>query len=254
MSERTAITRAEIRALTQARLTFGARGRALDTAGTLSFALDHAQARAAVLTDLDVTGLCDALDRVGLAHHRVTSLAGTRETFIRRPDLGRRLPDGAEAGLAGLGSADVALVLGDGLSATAVHLNGVAFMAALAERLAALSLCASPVILAQQARVALGDKIALATGAETVVIALGERPGLSAADSLGVYITHRPGPATPDSGRNCISNIREGGIGVAEAADQTARLITAMRRTGHSGVALSQGLATGTLTAFEANT
>ena len=126
-------------------------------------------------------------------------------------------------------------------------------MAALAERLGAPGLRSGPVILAQQARVAIGDKIAIATGAETVVMALGERPGLSAADSLGVYITHRPGPATPDSARNCISNIREGGIGVAEAADQAARLITAMRKAGHSGVALSQGLASGTLIAFEAN-
>ncbi|AHM04651.1 Ethanolamine ammonia-lyase light chain [Roseibacterium elongatum DSM 19469] len=170
----------------------------------------------------------------------MVSRADTRDTFIRRPDLGRGLPD--DAALGGLGPIDVALVLGDGLSATAVHLNGVAFIAALADRLAGIGLHTGPVVLARQARVALGDKIAGALGAETVVMALGERPGLSAADSLGVYITHRPRPETPDSARNCISNIRDAGLGVDAAADQTARLIEAMRATGKSGVALTRAL------------
>jgi ethanolamine ammonia-lyase small subunit len=242
MTGGTGLTRAEIRALTEARLTFGARGRALDTDGALGFALDHARARAAVLAELDIAALTAGLERAGLAHHVVTSLAATRDTFVRRPDLGRRLPEEAGAALPRTGEIDVALVLGDGLSATAVQLNGVAFIAALAVRLQAEGLRSGPVILARQARVALGDDIARAMGAGTVVIALGERPGLSAADSLGVYVTHRPAPRTPDSARNCISNIREAGTGVAEAADQTLALIRAMRRLGQSGVALSQSL------------
>ncbi|MCU4653434.1 ethanolamine ammonia-lyase subunit EutC [Roseibacterium sp. SDUM158016] len=245
MTGRDVISREEIRALTEARLTFGARGRAPDTRATLDFALDHAQARAAVLAGLDEAALSAALGRSGLAHRTVTSLAGTRETFIRRPDLGRRLSGEAEAALADAGPADVALVLGDGLSATAVMLNGVAFVATLAGRLAAEGLSVGPVILAHQARVALGDGIARAMGAETVVVALGERPGLSASDSLGVYITHRPLAETPDSARNCISNIRDAGMGVEAASDQACRLILAMRRTGQSGVALSQSLAAG---------
>ncbi len=244
MTDGTGITRAEIRALTEARLTFGARGRALETRRTLGFALDHAQARAAVLSEIDTEALARALARVDLPHHVLTSEAGTRDTYIHRPDLGRLLPEAERASLPRpAGGLDVALVLGDGLSATAVHLNGVAFIAALAARLLAEGLRIGPVILARQARVALGDGIAQAMGAETVVMALGERPGLSASDSLGVYITHRPEPQTPDSARNCISNIREAGTGVNDAAEQALRLILAMRRLGGSGVALSRALA-----------
>jgi len=234
---------AEIAALTQARLTLGRRGTALDTATSLGFALDHAKAREAVLSELDVTALSTALAANGLRHVHVSSAAETRETYIKRPDLGRRLPVGGADGLAQDDPVDVALVLGDGLSAIAVALNGPAFLAALAERLTRAGLRVGPVIIARQARVALGDEIARAMGAETVVMALGERPGLSAADSLGVYITQAPQVATPDSARNCISNIREAGLSIEAAADDAARLILAMRDLGQSGVALSQSLA-----------
>lgn len=247
MSDKSLTPHDDIRALTEARLTFGLRGRAMGTSATLDFALDHARARAAVTADLDLPSLTAALQRSGLAHRCVTSAADERDTFIRRPDLGRRLPNDAAATLAGIGPVDVALVLGDGLSATAVALNGVAFMADLAARLDRMALSVSPVILARQARVALGDKIALAIGAGTVVMALGERPGLSAADSLGAYITHAPGPDTVDSTRNCVSNIRAAGTSATEAATQAARLIAVMRATGLSGVALSQAVAAGAL-------
>lgn len=247
MTTRPLTPREEIRALTEARLTFGPRGRAVDTGAALAFALDHARARAAVTAELDLPALTAALDRSGLAHRLVTSAAGGRDSFIRRPDLGRRLPEDGARALAGIGPVDVALVLGDGLSATAVALNGAAFMADLAARLDRMGLSVSPVILARQARVALGDKIALAMGAGTVVMALGERPGLSAADSLGVYITHQPRADTQDSARNCISNIRDAGTSVAKAATQAASLVSVMRATGQSGVALSQVMATGPL-------
>lgn len=239
--------RADIRALTEARLSLGPPGRAVTTPEALAFALDHARARAAVEADLDLPALTAALGRAGLSHRVASSAAGDRASFIRRPDLGRRLPEAGTAALADAGACDVALVLGDGLSAMAVALNGVAFVSALADRLGAMALRPSPVILARQARVALGDGIALALGARTVVMALGERPGLSAADSLGVYITHLPREGTPDSARNCISNIRAAGLSVGEAADQAAQLIAAMRATGQSGVALSRTLASGAL-------
>ncbi len=238
---------AALRALTQARLTLGARGGALSTAERLGFALDHARARAAVLADLDLPALGATLERLGLSHRSVTSAAGDRDSFVRRPDLGRRLTEDGAAALAGVGPVDVALVLGDGLSATAVMLNGAGFMAELAGLLGRMGLRLSPVILARQARVALGDGIALALGAQTVVMALGERPGLSAADSLGVYITHRPLAQTPDSARNCISNIRDAGTSVTDAADHAARLIAAMRASGLSGVALSQAITAGAI-------
>ncbi|MBY4892444.1 ethanolamine ammonia-lyase subunit EutC [Rhodobacteraceae bacterium N5(2021)] len=228
-----------IASITQARLTLGPRRPAQDTATALAFALDHARAREAVLSELDVPGLAATLDGAGLAHATLTSAARTRDTYIRRPDLGRRLAPEDRERLATIPPADVALVLGDGLSAIAVALNGAAFMGALAARLTARGLSISPVILARQARVALGDDIARAMGAQTVVMALGERPGLSAADSLGVYITHQPTPATPDSGRNCLSNIREAGLSVPDAAQTAERLILAMRDFGSSGVALN---------------
>jgi len=240
MSTPDPLSAAAIAQLTQARLTLGPRGRALATRDSLSFALDHARAREAVLSELDTGAIGAALEANGLSHISVTSAAETRETYIKRPDLGRRLPDGAAEALRQQTPPDVALVLGDGLSAIAVALNGPAFLSELAARLAAAGLRIGPVVIARQARVALGDQIARAMGAGTVVVALGERPGLSAADSLGVYITHDPQPHTPDSARNCISNIREAGLSVAAAAIEAERLIHAMRTHRVSGVALGQ--------------
>lgn len=243
------VLKTQISALTQARLTTGLRGQAADTAQTLRFALDHAQARAAVLSDLDVPRIAAALAQAGLAHTHVTSAAATRDTFVRRPDLGRLLPDGTA--LQTTAPVDVALVLGDGLSAIATALNGAAFMTALTAFLNKSNLTFGPIILAQQARVALGDQIAQAMQATTVVMALGERPGLSASDSLGVYITHNPTAKTADSARNCLSNIRAAGMSVDDAAAQTHRLILAMREVGESGVALSKSLAARTLPSSE---
>lgn len=242
-----ALSRADIAALTDARLTVSGHGQAMSTSRTLEFALDHARAREAVMSELDIAAVSRALAASGLRCQTVTSAAGTRATYIRRPDLGRSLPPEAATDLTSETPVDVALVLGDGLSAVAVALNGAAFVTALAAALAAEGLSTGPVILARQARVALGDAIARAQGARCVVMALGERPGLSAADSLGVYITHAPGAATPDSARNCISNIRAAGLSIDEAVAQTLSLIRAMRQSGLSGVALNQALASGAL-------
>ena len=243
MSRPTPLTRRDIRVITEARLTLGARGQAVDTATSLGFALDHARARAAVLSELNISAVGETLSHAGLPFSVVTSAASTRDTFIRRPDLGRTLPECAAQDLAGTGPCDVALVLGDGLSAIAAALNGPAFMMALTARLMMHDLSVSGIILARQARVALGDGIAQALGAQTVVMALGERPGLSAADSLGIYITHKPQSGTADSARNCISNVRDAGTSVDEATDQAMPLIQAMRESGLSGVALSQAWA-----------
>lgn len=249
MTERADLSPAAMRAITQARLTHGVRGRAAPTAEALRFALDHARAREAVLSELDVPALARTLHASDLASCALTSAAESRDVFIRRPDLGRRLPEEAARSLAAHGPCDVALVLGDGLSAIAAMLNGPAFLYALHRGLTARGLRPGPIVLARQARVALGDGVARALGARTVVMALGERPGLSAADGLGVYITHRAEgfapEAVPDSARNCLSNVRDAGLQVAEAAAQAERLIAAMRASGQSGVALSRALATG---------
>lgn len=233
----------EIAAITEARLSVGPRGRALDTGASLRFALDHARAREAVMASLDAQRIAGLLAGAGLDHRSVTSAAATRETYIRRPDLGRIFPEEEAQRLSGSGPVDVAIVLGDGLSGIAANLSGPAFVTALAARLSAAGLSHGPVVLAAQARVALGDPVAMALGARTVVVALGERPGLSAADSLGVYITHAPRIGTPDSARNCLSNIREGGMDVETAAERAMALIRTMRQIGKSGVALSQHIA-----------
>ncbi|MGJ8624296.1 MAG: ethanolamine ammonia-lyase subunit EutC [Yoonia sp.] len=240
--------RAAIRAMTQARLSFGPPLRAADTKTTLAFALDHARAREAVTSDLDIERIGVALADAGLEHDRVTSAATTRDAFITRPDLGRQLPQDHADRLARHPSPDVAIVLGDGLSAVAVALNGAAFVTQLAEHLAQAGLTCGPVILARQARVALGDRIARAIGATTVVMIVGERPGLSAADGLGIYITQAPLAKTPDSARNCISNVRAEGLPIPDAARQTYGLIKEMRAIGLSGVALTQSRASGALT------
>ncbi len=247
MSKPNQIRRGDIAALTEARLTFGPRGRAMHTATTLQFSLDHARAREAVLSELDLTSIQQALATAGLESKTVTSAATDRDVFIRRPDLGRCLTDAEREKLRDESSVDVALFLADGLSAIAVALNGPAFISALAQRLQTRGLTIGKVICARQARVALGDDIALVLGAETVVIAIGERPGLSASDSLGVYITHRPTVTTQDSARNCISNVREAGTNAVDAAFQAEQLIIAMRETGLSGVALSKTLAANAL-------
>ncbi len=233
-------SRAAIREITQARLTFGEHNRVASTKRTLGFALDHAKAREAVLSDLDLPRLHTALETAGLPHQTVTSTAITRDTFVRRPDLGRQLPKEAHSQLAEHSPPDVAIVLGDGLSALAVALNGVAFIEALTKQLDTAGLTYGPIVIAQQARVALGDKIALALKAPSVVMALGERPGLSAADGLGIYITQNPQLDTPDSARNCLSNVRQDGLPIPEAARQTGDIVHAMRRYGQSGVMLNQ--------------
>lgn len=241
------LRRQEIADLTEARLTLGPRGRAVDTGNALQFSLDHARAREAVLSELDVPRIEQTLTLAGLDSQTVTSVAGTRDVFIRRPDLGRLLPQADMDALRPDSPVDVAVVLADGLSAVAATLNGPAFVTALSERLLARGLTVGRIVCARQGRVALGDRIAKAMGAETVVMALGERPGLSAADSLGVYITHRPTETTQDSARNCISNVREAGTNAVDAALQAEQLVLAMRETGLSGVELSTSLAASAL-------
>lgn len=221
---------AALRSMTAARVAMGRAGGAQPTAAQLAFALDHARAREAVWSDMNLPALRDAF--AGYPLGEVSSAAETRAEYIRRPDLGRRLPEGAEVPPAGPGG--LVIVVGDGLSATAVDANA----ARVVNALQALRPHPAPVVLATRARVALGDEIAVAAGAEAVVVLIGERPGLSAADSLGAYITWAPAKGLPDSRRNCLSNIRAGGLDPEEAAHRIAALLAQMKRAGISGVTL----------------
>jgi len=228
---------AALRGTTQARIGLGRAGNSLPTRRVLEFATAHAAARDAVHEPLDVDRVAAEVAHLGLGEPvLMTSLAETRGDYLRRPDLGRR-----PASLDPLADcdqgADVALVLADGLSSRAVADHGAALLGALAELLGDHRI-ARPVI-ATQARVALGDHVGEAVGARFVLVVIGERPGLSVADSLGVYLTMHPRPGRADSERNCISNVHPpDGLSYAAAARVAAALVVGANALGRSGVDL----------------
>ncbi|MBB4346440.1 ethanolamine ammonia-lyase subunit EutC [Aliirhizobium cellulosilyticum] len=236
----------DLREMTDARVSLGRHGAGLPTQAQLSFLLDHARAREAVWTSVDRASLTDRLNRIGLSVIGVDSMAPDRSIYVRRPDLGRLLaPESTERlKQAGTGKGyDVAIVVADGLSSSAVDLNAVPLIEALSPKLTTLNLSAAPIVMANQARVALGDPAGEALGVKLTIVLVGERPGLSAADSLGAYITYGPKSGNPDSGRNCVSNIRDGGLPIREAAEVIAALVKDMMKTRVSGVALKAAVA-----------
>ena len=211
---------AKLRATTRARIGLARVGDAMATADVLAFQLAHAKARDAVHTKLDVAALKAEIGRPVV---EVFSEAESREVYLRRPDMGRRLHPDCESLLAP-GDYDAVFVIADGLSATAVEANAAAMLAAALERLTDLNI--APVVIATQARVAIGDDIGERLGARLCAILIGERPGLSVAESLGIYLTYDPRRGTRDSARNCISNIhRQGGLSYATAGDTLAWLM-----------------------------
>jgi ethanolamine ammonia-lyase small subunit len=226
---------AKLRLATRARIGLGRTGDAMAIADVLEFQLAHAKARDAVHTKLDVTALAAQTTGGAIAVH---SQAETREIYLRRPDLGRRLSPDCAA-LLKPGDYDVVFVVADGLSATAVMQNAVPMLNAAISRLAGLRI--APVVIATQARVAIGDDIGEALGAKICAILIGERPGLSVAESLGIYLTYAPKRGTPDSARNCISNIHgKGGLSYDAAGDMLAWLIRESLRRKLTGVGLKE--------------
>jgi ethanolamine ammonia-lyase small subunit len=223
---------AALRAATRARIGLGRAGAGLPTAPMLAFQLAHARARDAVAAGLDVERLRTEIAAPCLVTH---SAAPDRAAYLKDPDLGRRLaPDAPPLPR---GDVDLAIVAADGLSAVAVQAHAPAVIAALVAALPGWRL--APIVIARQARVALGDPIGQALGARTVVVLIGERPGLSAADSLSAYITFDPRPDRLDSERNCVSNIHaDGGLEPAAAAAKIAWILTEARRLGFTGVRL----------------
>lgn len=224
-----------LRALTPARIALGRAGVSLPTAAHLAFQLDHARARKAVHLPLDIAQMEAELGPIIGPVLRVESAAPDRATYLQRPDLGRQLTSDAPL-WAARGAYDLAIVVADGLSATAIHANAAGFLAALKPALKGLT--RAPLVIARQARVAIGDEIGAALGARVVIVLIGERPGLSSPDSLGLYLTHSPRKGLTDEGRNCISNIRAAGLSYPEAAHKTLFLLRESLRRGLSGVAL----------------
>ena len=227
-----------LRRLTRARIGLGRAGDGLPTAALLDFQMAHAAARDAVHGAVDFDRI--AADLAPRATLRTASAAPDRTTYLRRPDLGRRLDaesrDRLAARAAGGGAETIQVVVADGLSSAAVHAHAAPLLAELAPRLADPGL--RPVVLAHQARVALGDEIGEITGARLVVLLVGERPGLSSPDSLGAYLTFAPRVGRTDAERNCVSNIRPAGLGYADAAHVIAWLAEEALRRALTGVAL----------------
>ncbi|MEV7887897.1 ethanolamine ammonia-lyase subunit EutC [Streptomyces sp. NPDC002817] len=224
-----------LRRHTQARIGLGRSGSALPTRHRLELQTAHAAARDAVHSPFEPDTVAAGLP--GMPTVRVRSAAGDRLTYLQRPDLGRRLDPTDRAHLPA-GEWDVAFVVADGLSSRAVHEHAAAVVRGTVARLAGWRI--APVVLAEQARVALGDDVGAAMGAEVVVVLVGERPGMSAADSLGAYLTYRPVPGTTtDADRNCLSNIRPPlGLTYETAAGKLAALMGRARESGATGVGL----------------
>lgn len=225
-----------LRLTTQSRIGLGRVGDALPTRRVLELSAAHASARDAVHEPLAVQEFQAAVEAVGLgAATVVTSQASSRSEYLRRPDLGR-----APASLSEVvhGDHQVGFVLADGLSPRALADHGIGLLEAIVDELRS-TYSLAPAVIAIEARVALGDHIAQAMGVETVIVLIGERPGLSVADSLGIYLTHHPRPGLTDADRNCISNIHPpDGLGYGQAAHVVAALVRGARQLGHSGVML----------------
>jgi ethanolamine ammonia-lyase small subunit len=218
----------DLRSFTPARVALGRTGHSLPTSELLRFRLDHARARDAVYEPLDPASL-------GIPHILLRSAAPDRAAYLRRPDLGRRLC--AETHL-DRGDYDAALVIADGLSAPAVHRHVVPLLDALLPKLSDWKL--APLSVALEARVAIGDEIGARLGARLVVVLIGERPGLTSPDSLGIYVTWDPHPGRTDAERNCISNVRPEGLSYSAAAELLALLMNSARTRRLTGVNLQK--------------
>jgi ethanolamine ammonia-lyase small subunit len=234
-----------LRQFTDARIALGAAGISQPTGAQLDFQLAHARARDAVHLPLDTDALMPALQAAWphagpplLLHSAVAN----RNVYLQRPDLGRRLDAPSRAILADIDDGnrpvDLAIVVADGLSSHAIAQNAAPFLAALHMQLAAKAWTLGPLAIVQQGRVAVGDEVGELLGAKIVVVLIGERPGLSAPDSMGIYMTWAPRVGLTDERRNCISNVRPAGLGYAQAAARLHYLLGQAQRRQLSGVAL----------------
>jgi ethanolamine ammonia-lyase small subunit len=253
---------AALRQFTDARIALGRSGVSLPTNAHLAFQLAHAQARDAVHRGLDGPAVAEQVRSAwpGLpgAAWQLHSAATDRNHYLQRPDLGRRLDLASRELLVHEGATegatleerpfDLAFVVADGLSALAIEKNAASFLAALHRRMADEGWKVAPLCVVRQARVAIGDEIGQALGAKAVVVLIGERPGLSSPDSMGLYLTWMPRLGLTDASRNCISNVRPAGLAYDEAAYKLHYLLTESRQRQLSGVDLKDETATATTT------
>ncbi|MBI2717071.1 MAG: ethanolamine ammonia-lyase subunit EutC [Rhizobiales bacterium] len=228
-----------LRRLTAARIGLKRTGASLATGPLLDFQLAHARARDAVHAPLDAARLAADVDGFGLLVLEVASAVVDQQHYLMRPDLGRRLAPEAEAMLTPYaGRYDAAFVISGGLSARAVQTHAAPVLAAVLPALRADGCTIAPLVIVARGRVAIGDRVAAALHADGVAMLIGERPGLTAPDSMGAYLTWQPSAQTTDAERNCISNIRPDGIGYADAGFKIVHILRAMRTRRLSGVQL----------------
>ncbi|RCR68371.1 ethanolamine ammonia-lyase subunit EutC [Larkinella punicea] len=244
---------------TSARIARGRTGHSLPTRALLDFQLDHARARDAVYSELERDTLLTQLQVIQQPVLQLHSRAADRQQYLQRPDLGRKLDEvslshldlhlhlsgledltgvGVDLGGKSVHGFDLSIVIVDGLSATAINRHAGTVVSRLAEEIRAFGWSLAPLCLVEQGRVAIGDEIAHALKAETVVVLIGERPGLTSPDSMGAYLTFRPQPGLTDESRNCISNIRPEGFPYEAAVQKLLYLLTEMKTRRLSGVLL----------------
>ncbi|WP_285409396.1 ethanolamine ammonia-lyase subunit EutC [Pseudomonas sp. FR229a] len=233
----------ELRRLTPARIALGRTGTSLPTRAQLDFQFAHAQARDAVHLAFDHAEISSQLSERGRETLLLHSAAPDRDSYLQRPDLGRKLNDESAQALRGYASAhpggvDLVIVVADGLSALAVHRHTLPFLTRLEEQMSGDGWSVAPVVLVEQGRVAIGDEIGQLLGAKMLVMLIGERPGLSSPDSLGLYFTYAPKVGLTDAYRNCISNVRLEGLSYGMAAHRLLYLMREACRRQLSGVNL----------------
>lgn len=233
----------DLRRLTPARIALGRTGTSLPTRAQLDFQCAHAQARDAVHLAFDHAGLREQLSERGRDSILLHSAASDRHSYLQRPDLGRRLHEESarqlrEHAQTNPGGVDLAIIVADGLSALAVHRHTLPFLNRLQEHIDAEGWSTAPVVLVEQGRVAVADEVGELLGAKMTVILIGERPGLSSPDSLGLYFTYSPRVGLTDAYRNCISNVRLEGLSYGMAAHRLLYLMREACRRQLSGVNL----------------
>lgn len=229
-----------LRAFTAARIALGRSGTSVPLREALAFRLAHAHARDAVYSTLARPQLLAGLATFGPPVCQVQSCATTRPEYLQRPDQGRQLDESSRIMLADCARAecDLAVVVADGLSALAINDHALPLLRLLLPQLQQADCRLGPIVVAEQARVALGDEIGQLLRARLVLVLIGERPGLSSPNSLGAYFTYAPRPGLTDEARNCVSNIRPEGLGYAPAAAKLFFLLQEALRRQFSGVAL----------------
>ena len=226
---------------THARIARGRAGHSIPTSELLKFQADHAQARDAVYSELDIEQLNKSISEAfDLKIFNLKSEVENRSQYLQRPDLGRTLSriSREELTSVNISESDICFVITDGLSAEAINQNAVPILGNLIPKLTEINWKIAPICIVEQGRVAIADEIGFLLKSEIVIILIGERPGLTSPNSLGAYITFRPYVGMTDESRNCVSNIRPEGMNFQMATDKILYLLTEIKSKKLSGVNL----------------